>query len=87
MMLDWRRRRRPVAKLYVGLCSAAFRFKRFGQLLSDTGATRRRRGNPLSERFSYPGQAASAEFLASAPQYWARPRRAEAAAATLEGAE
>ncbi|MEP2716156.1 NAD(P)/FAD-dependent oxidoreductase [Pseudophaeobacter sp.] len=71
MMLDWRRRERPAAQVYGGLCSAPFHFKHFDELLSDMGATKRKRANPLAEQFSYPSAPAYAAFLASAPQYQA----------------
>lgn len=69
MMLDWRRRERPAAQVYGGLCSAPFHFKHFDELLADIGATKRKRANPLAEQFSYPNAAAYGSFLASAPQY------------------
>lgn len=71
MMLDWRRRERPAAQVYGGLCSAPFHFKHFDELLSDMGATKCKRANPLAEQFSYPSAPAYGEFLASAPQYHA----------------
>jgi cation diffusion facilitator CzcD-associated flavoprotein CzcO len=71
MMLDWRRRERPAAQVYGGLCSAPFHFKHFDELLSDMGARRRKRANPLAEQFSYPSAPAYGEFLASTPQYYA----------------
>ncbi|MGR3621624.1 flavin-containing monooxygenase [Pseudophaeobacter sp.] len=69
MMLDWRRRERPAAQVYGGLCSAPFHFKHFDELLSDMGATKTKRANPLAEQFSYPNAPAYGAFLASAPQY------------------
>ncbi|WP_299681038.1 NAD(P)-binding domain-containing protein [uncultured Roseobacter sp.] len=71
MMLNWKRNERPAAKVYGGLCSAPFHFKHFDELLTDMGATKRKRSNPLAEQFSYPSHAAYGEFLASAPQYQA----------------
>jgi cation diffusion facilitator CzcD-associated flavoprotein CzcO len=71
MMLDWRRRERPAAQVYGGLCSAPFHFKHFDELLSDMGARTRKRANPLAEQFSYPSAPAYGEFLASTPQYHA----------------
>ncbi|MGR3759896.1 flavin-containing monooxygenase [Roseobacteraceae bacterium NS-SX3] len=71
MMLDWRRRERPAAKVYGGLCSAPFHYKHFDELLADMGATQRKRSNPLAEQFSYPDATAYGGFLASAPQYQA----------------
>lgn len=71
MMLDWRRKERPAAQVYGGLCSAPFHFKHFDELLADMGCTKRKRSNPLAEQFSYPSAPAYGEFLASAPQYQA----------------
>lgn len=71
MMLDWKRRERPAAQVYGGLCSAPFHFKHFDELLADMGAAKRKRANPLAEQFSYPNHAAYGEFLSSAPDYQA----------------
>ncbi len=71
-MLDWRRRERPAAQVYGGLCSAPFHFRHFDELLADIGATTRKRSNPLAEQFSYPDAGAYGTFLASAPQYAAQ---------------
>ncbi|MBP7241051.1 NAD(P)/FAD-dependent oxidoreductase [Amaricoccus sp.] len=67
--LDWRRRRRPAAQVYGGLCSAPFHFQHFDELLDDMGARVRRRSNPLAEMFSYPNADAYGAYLASTPQY------------------
>lgn len=72
MMLDWRRNERPAAQVYGGLCSAPFHFKHFDELLSDMGAAKRKRSNPLAEQFSFPNAAAYGTFLASAPAYKAQ---------------
>ena len=69
MMLDRKRRERPAAKVYGGLCSAPFHFKHFDEVLADIGAAKRKRGNPLAEQFSYPNAAAYGTYLSSAPQY------------------
>jgi cation diffusion facilitator CzcD-associated flavoprotein CzcO len=69
MMLDWKRKERPAAQIYGGLCSAPFHFKHFDELLADMGAQKRKRANPLAEQFSYPSFEAYGEFLASCPQY------------------
>ncbi len=69
MMLDWRRNERPAAQVYGGLCSAPFHFKHFDEILADIGAKKRRRANPLAEKFSYPNAAAYGSYLQSAPQY------------------
>lgn len=69
MMLNWRRKERPAARIYGGLCSAPFHFRHFDELLADMGARKRKRSNPLAEQFSYPNHKAYGEFLASAPQY------------------
>ncbi len=71
MMLDWRRKERPAAQVYGGLCAAPFHFKHFDELLADMGAKKRKRSNPLAEQFSYPSADAYGEFLASTPQYQA----------------
>lgn len=70
MMLNWRRKERPAAQVYGGLCSAPFHFKHFDELLADMGATKRKRG-PLAEQFSYPDAPSYGRFLASTPQYQA----------------
>ena len=69
MMLDWRRKERPSAQVYGGLCSAPFHFKHFDELLSDMGAKKRKRSNPLAEQFSYPHAPSYGEYLATTPQY------------------
>ncbi|MEO4041822.1 NAD(P)/FAD-dependent oxidoreductase [Hoeflea sp. CAU 1731] len=71
MMLDWRRRERPAAQIYGGLCSAPFHFRHFDELLSDMGARVRKQSNPLAEYFSYPDAGAYGRYLASTPQYHA----------------
>lgn len=68
-MLEWRRKERPAAKVYGGLCSAPFHFRHFDELLADMGAGKTKRSNPLAEQFSYPDADAYGEFLASTPQY------------------
>ncbi|MCE8536432.1 NAD(P)/FAD-dependent oxidoreductase [Ruegeria pomeroyi] len=71
MMLNWRRKERPAAQVYGGLCSAPFHFKHFDELLADMGAGVRKRANPLAEQFSYPDARSYGRFLASTPQYQA----------------
>lgn len=71
MMLDWKRNERPAAKIYGGQCSAPFHFKHFDELLSDMGAKKTKRANPLAEQFGYPDHKAYGQFLASCPQYQA----------------
>lgn len=71
MMLKWKRKERPAAQIYGGLCSAPFHFKHFDELLADMGATKKKRGNPVAEQFSYPNAKAYGKFLASTPQYQA----------------
>lgn len=71
MMLNWKRKERPAAQVYGGLCSAPFHFKHFDELLADMGAKVRKRANPLAEQFSYPNAQAFGRFLASTPQYQA----------------
>src|SRR5207302_3707411 len=70
MMLRFKRVERPAAGVYGGLCVAPYHFKHFDELLADIGAKKRRR-NPLVERFSPPDADAYALFLASAPSYHA----------------
>ena len=72
MMLNWRRRERPAAQVYGGLCSAPFHFAHFDELLEDMGATKRKRTNVLAEQFSYPRHDIFGKFLASTPQYTAQ---------------
>lgn len=69
MMLNWRRKERPAAQVYGGLCSAPFHFKHFDELLADMGARKAKRSNPLAEQFSFPDADSYGEFLASTPQY------------------
>ncbi|WP_121093280.1 flavin-containing monooxygenase [Roseinatronobacter ekhonensis] len=71
-MLRWRRKERPAAQVYGGLCSAPFHFKHFDEVLEDVGARVRKKGNPLSETFRYPDASAYGQYLASAPQYMAQ---------------
>lgn len=71
MMLNWRRKERPAAQVFGGLCSAPFHFKHFDELLADMGAKKRKRSNPLAEQFSHHNADAYGTFLASAPQYQA----------------
>ncbi len=66
--LAWRRRERPAAQVYGGLCAAPFHFRHFDELLADMGCAERRRGW-LAETFRAPDADAYARFLASAPQY------------------
>ena len=68
-MLNWRRKERPAAQVYGGLCSAPFHFRHFDELMQDMGATRWKRPNPLAETFSPPNAAAYGAFLATTPQY------------------
>lgn len=68
-MLHWKRKERPAAQVYGGLCSAPFHFRHFDELLEDMGAKKRKRSNPFAEQFSYPHAPAYGEYLQSAPQY------------------
>ena len=70
-MQQWRRKERPAAQVYGGLCTAPFHFRHFDELLEDIGATKRNRANPLAELFVHPSADAYGEFMASAPQYHA----------------
>jgi len=67
--LAWRRKDRPAAKVYGGLCSAPFHFHHLDELLADMGARKRRRANPLAETFLPPNADAYAAYLASVPEY------------------
>jgi lysophospholipase L1-like esterase len=69
LMLNWRRKERPAAQVYGGLCSAPFHFQHFDELMQDMGATRWKRSNPLVETFSYPDAKAYGDFLATTPEY------------------
>lgn len=71
MMLNWRRKERPAAKIYGGLCSAPFHFGHFDELLADMGAKKKKRSNPLAEQFSYPHAPSYGEYLASTQDYQA----------------
>ncbi len=71
MMLAWRRRERPAAQVYGGLCSAPFHFRHFDELMQDMGAAQWKRSNPLVETFSYPDADAYGRFLATVPDYHA----------------
>ncbi|QDZ01037.1 NAD(P)/FAD-dependent oxidoreductase [Nitratireductor mangrovi] len=68
MMLNWKRKERPAAGVYGGLCVAPYHFKHFDELLADMGARVRRR-NPLAENLTPPNADAFARYLASTPQY------------------
>lgn len=69
--LHWRRRERPAAQVYGGLCSAPFHFRHFDEVLADIGARERKRGW-LAESMTPPDADAYGRFLASAPQYRAK---------------
>ena len=70
MMLAWKRKDRPAAGVYGGLCVAPYHFKHFDELLDDMGAKVRKR-NPLAENLTPPNADAFARYLASTPQYQA----------------
>ena len=70
-MLDWKRNERPAAQIYGGLCSAPFHFRHFDELMTDMGARKWKRSNPLVETFSHPDARAYGRFLATTPQYQA----------------
>jgi cation diffusion facilitator CzcD-associated flavoprotein CzcO len=67
--LAWRRRERPAAKVYGGLCSAPFHFRHFDELMQDMGARQWKRSNPVAEQFSHPDASAYGKFLATTPEY------------------
>ena len=68
MMLDWKRHKRPAAKVYGGLCAAPFHFKHFDELIADMGATTRKR-NLIAENMAPPNADAYGGFLKTTPQY------------------
>jgi cation diffusion facilitator CzcD-associated flavoprotein CzcO len=68
MMLHFKRVERPAAAVYGGLCVAPYHFKHFDELLDDIG-TKKRRRNPLAEKFLPPDADAFGGYLASAPDY------------------
>jgi dimethylaniline monooxygenase (N-oxide forming) len=68
MMLNWKRKERPAAGVYGGLCVAPYHFKHFDEILDDIGA-KERKLNPLAENLSPPNADAYARYLKSAPQY------------------
>ncbi|MCR5859095.1 NAD(P)/FAD-dependent oxidoreductase [Mesorhizobium sp. J428] len=70
MMLNWKRKERPAAGVYGGLCVAPYHFKHFDEILDDIGA-KERKLNPLAENLSPPNADAYARYLKSAPQYMA----------------
>ena len=67
-MLHWKRKERPAAGVYGGLCVAPFHFRHFDELIADMGAKVRSR-NPVAENLTPPNADAYARYLASAPQY------------------
>ena len=69
-MLHWKRKERPAAGVYGGLCAAPFHFRHFDELIADMGAKVRSR-NPVAENLTPPNADAYARYLASAPQYTA----------------
>ena len=46
-MLHWRRKERPAAQVYGGLCSAPFHFRHFDELMQDMGAKTWKRTNQI----------------------------------------
>jgi dimethylaniline monooxygenase (N-oxide forming) len=68
MMLHWRRKERPAAGVYGGLCVAPYHFKHLDELIADMGATESRRG-ALTEKFQPPDADAFGRYLASTPNY------------------
>lgn len=69
-MLHWRRKERPAAGVYGGLCVAPYHFKHFDELMADMGVTKSRR-NPLAENLTPPNADAYASYLRTAPAYMA----------------
>ncbi|SDY90270.1 flavin-containing monooxygenase [Citreimonas salinaria] len=67
--LAWRRKERPAARVYGGLCSAPFHFRHFDELMRDMGARQWKRSNPVAEMFGYPDADAYGRFLSTAPNY------------------
>ena len=68
MMLHFKRKERPAAGVYGGLCVAPYHFRHFDELLDDMGAKVRSR-NPLAERLSPPDADSYGRYLASLPDY------------------
>jgi dimethylaniline monooxygenase (N-oxide forming) len=67
-VLKWKRKVRPSAMVYGGLCVAPYHFRHFDELLDDMGAKKRHR-NFLAENFAPPAADAYRDFLGSTPQY------------------
>ena len=68
MMLDWRRNKFQLAKVYGGLCAAPFHYLHFEQLLSDMGATEMKR-SLIADNFLPIDADAFADHLRSTPSY------------------
>jgi hypothetical protein len=68
IMLNWKRKERPAAGVYGGLCVAPYHFKHFDELLADMGAKITKRG-ALVEKVTPPDADAFARYLASVPEY------------------
>ena len=67
-VLEWKRKVRPPAMVYGGLCVAPYHFRHFDELLADMGAEKRH-GGFLAENFAPPNADLYREFLDSTPQY------------------
>jgi hypothetical protein len=61
-------KRKTIAIIRGGLCSAPLQFKHFDELLADIGDTEVKR-NMFAEQFKFPQATAYGRFLKSAPQF------------------
>ena len=65
--LDWRRRERPVATAYGGLCIAPYQYAHFDELMADMGARTKPNG-VLAAHLAPLSPGAYADLLATAPR-------------------
>ncbi len=72
--LEWRRRGRPAAAAYGGLCIAPFHHAHFDELMADIGA-RRKPANPLAAHLAPISPRAYAKLLDTAPGQAPAPER------------
>ncbi len=70
--LEWRRRDRPAAAAYGGLCIAPFHHAHFDELMADIGA-RRKPANPLAAHLAPISPKAYARLLETAPGHGLAP--------------
>ncbi|MGI9484216.1 MAG: flavin-containing monooxygenase [Hyphomicrobiales bacterium] len=67
-ILEWKRKVRPPAMVYGGLCVAPYHFRHFDELLADMGVEKRH-ASFVAENFKPPNADAYREFLDSTSQY------------------